>query len=71
LLVHDNFEEGFLLSINNFVPTASKVAATEAEVDDIVLTQAIDTINRTVRSGRYVKPLQKAKLNTEQELVFR
>jgi hypothetical protein len=52
-------------------PTASEVAAAEAEVDDIGLTQAIDTINRTVRSGRYVKPSAKARLNTEQELVFR
>jgi hypothetical protein len=51
--------------------SAGEVAATEAEVDDIVLTQAIDTINRTGRSGRHVKPPQKARLNTEEELVFR
>jgi hypothetical protein len=51
--------------------SASEVAATQAEVDDIALTQAIDTINRTVGSVRYIKPSQKAKLNTEQELVFR
>jgi hypothetical protein len=70
-IAHDNFEEGFLLSIDDFAPTASEVVAAEAEVDDIALTQAIDTINRTVRSGRHVKPSQKAKMNTEQELAFR
>jgi hypothetical protein len=37
-LAHDNYEEGFLLSIDDFAPTASEVAAVEAEVDDIALT---------------------------------
>jgi hypothetical protein len=69
-LVHDNYEEGFLLSVDDFAPTASEVAAVEAEVD-IALTQAIETINKTARSGRHVKPTQKVKLNTEQELAFR
>jgi hypothetical protein len=70
-LVYNNYKEGFLLSIDDFVPTASEAAAVEAEVDNIVLTQAIETINRTARSGRHVKPTQKVKLNTEQELAFR
>jgi hypothetical protein len=70
-LAHDNFEEGFLLNIDDFAPTASEVAAIEAEVGDTALTEAIDSIKKTVRSGRHVRPSEKVKLNTEQALVFR
>ena len=41
------------------------------EVSDIALNKSIDAIKQTVRLGRRVKPSQKAKLNTEQELAFR
>jgi hypothetical protein len=70
-LAHDNFEEGFLLNTDDFAPTASKVAAVEAEVSDTALTKAIDSIKKTVRSGRHVRPSEKVKLNMEQALVFR
>jgi hypothetical protein len=70
-LAHNNFEEGFLLSADDFAPTASEVAAAEAEVSDTALTKAIDSIKKTVRSGRHVTPSEKVKLNTEQELAFR
>jgi hypothetical protein len=66
-----NFEEGFLLNTDNFAPTASEVAAVEAEVSDTALTKAIESIKKTVRSGRHVRPSEKVKLNTEQALVFR
>jgi hypothetical protein len=68
---HDNYKEGYILQLEDFVSTASKVAAVEAEVSNIVLTKAIEAIKQTVRSGRHVKPLLKIKINTEQELVFR
>jgi hypothetical protein len=67
--VYNNYKEGYILQLDNFVPTASKVAAVEAEVSNIVLTKAIEAIKQTVRSGRYIKPLLKIKINTEQELV--
>ena len=70
-LAHDNYKEGCLLRAEDFAPTASEVATVEAKVSDVALTKAIDAIKQTVRSGRYVKPSQKAKLNTEQELAFR
>ena len=42
--------------VARLIPTASEVAAAEAEVDNIILAQAIDTINRIVRSSKHVKP---------------
>jgi len=68
---HDNYEEGHILQPDDFAPTASEVAAVEAEVSDTALTKAIEAIKQTVRSGRHVKPSQKSKMNTEQELAFR
>jgi hypothetical protein len=47
------------------------VAEVEAEVSDTALTEAIEAIKQTVRSGRHVKPSQKVKMNAEQELAFR
>jgi hypothetical protein len=70
-IAHDNFEEGFLLSTDDFAPIASELAAVEAEVGDIALTNAIDAIKQTVRLGKHVKPSQKAKLSAEQELARR
>jgi hypothetical protein len=69
--VHDNYEEGHILRLDDFAPTASEVAEVEAEVSNTVLTEAIEAIKQTVRSGRHVKPSQKVKINTEQELAFR
>ena len=65
--IHANRER----RVEDFASTASEVATVEAEVSDIELTKAIDAIKQTVRSGRHVKPSQKVKLNTEQELAFR
>ena len=68
---HSNYEEGHILRLEDFAPTASEVAAVQAEVNDSALTEAIEAIKQTVRSGRHVKPSLKVKMNTEQELVFR
>ena len=62
---YNNYKKGCLLRVENFVPTASKVATVEAKVSDIAPTKAIDAIKQTVRSGRHMKPLQKVKLNIE------
>jgi hypothetical protein len=68
---YNNYEEGHILRLDDFAPTASKVAEVEAEVSNTALTEAIEAIKQTVRSGRHVKPSQKVKINTEQELAFR
>ena len=68
---HDNYKEGHILRLDDFAPTASEVAVVEAEVSDSVLTEAIEAIKQTVRSGRHMKPSQKVKMNTEQKLAFR
>ena len=68
---HDNYEEGYILQLDDFAPTTSEVVAVEAEVSNSALTKAIEAVKQTVRSGRHVKPSQKVKMNTEQELVFR
>ena len=70
-LTHNNFEEGFILNTDDYAPAASDVAIVEAEVSNIALTNAINSIKKTVRSCRHVKPSQKVKLNTEPELALR
>jgi hypothetical protein len=51
-----NFEEGFLLNTDNFAPTASEVAAAEAEVSDTAFIKAINSIKKSASSGRHVRP---------------
>jgi hypothetical protein len=68
---YNNYKEGHILQVEDFAPTASEVAAVEAEVSNSILTKAIEAIKQTVRSGRHIKSSQKAKMNTEQELAFR
>jgi hypothetical protein len=41
---------------DNFAPTASEVAAVEAEVSDTAFIKAINSIKKTASSGRHVRP---------------
>ena len=55
-MAHENYDDIFTLGIDDFAPTDGEMAAIEAEVDDTALTNAIEAIKKTVRSGRQVKP---------------
>jgi hypothetical protein len=66
-MAHDNDDGAFILNAEGFAPTAKELAVVEAEVSDKALTDAIETVRKTVRSGRYIIPSQKVVLNKAQE----
>ena len=71
-LAHDiDNDSVFVLSTQVFAPTAQEIASVKAEVSDNVLTDAIEAVRKTVRSGRQVKPSLKVTENQAQRFALR
>jgi hypothetical protein len=61
----------FVLSTQVFAAIAQEIASVEAEVNDNVLTDTIEAMRKTVRSGKQVKPSFEVTENQAQRFALR
>ena len=55
-MAHDNYDDAFILTTEDFAPTIEELAVVEAVVGDTTLTKAIGALKKTVRSGKHMRP---------------